>query len=296
MWCFLNAGTIQRWKNMKKGKKKGGCLKVVLTIVAVFVVLGIIGAVTGGGEDSSQPSKKTEAVLEKDTKQEDKKTENKESEQSAKSEVAEEISKETEQTQSITFGYNPESYTGIEANTSEMVDSISSSARAAANYSASEDNLDYCLNFIREKFPDYFLDNATMEEAMYCGYYLEYAYMKNGSENLYANLGMDVYQAVKYVYRGTESVEDDHVQENINQIKEALNKIGIEVSSDNAETVAPIVETDTSQQETVEKMVWIPESGSKYHNKSSYSGMNNPQQVTLSEAESLGFTPCKKCH
>lgn len=43
-------------------------------------------------------------------------------------------------------------------------------------------------------------------------------------------------------------------------------------------------------------MVWIPATGSRYHSNSSCSGMNNPQQVTVSEAESLGFTPCKKCY
>lgn len=45
-----------------------------------------------------------------------------------------------------------------------------------------------------------------------------------------------------------------------------------------------------------EEMVWIPASGSKYHSNSSCSGMNNPTQVTLSEAEAMGYTPCKRCH
>lgn len=45
-----------------------------------------------------------------------------------------------------------------------------------------------------------------------------------------------------------------------------------------------------------EQMVWIPQSGSKYHSRSGCSGMDNPRQVTLSEAESMGYTPCKRCH
>lgn len=49
-------------------------------------------------------------------------------------------------------------------------------------------------------------------------------------------------------------------------------------------------------QEPQEEMVWIPSSGSKYHSNSSCSGMTNPRQVTLSDAESMGYTPCKKCH
>lgn len=49
-------------------------------------------------------------------------------------------------------------------------------------------------------------------------------------------------------------------------------------------------------QEPQEEMVWIPASGSKYHSNSSCSGMNNPTQVTKSDAEARGYTPCKRCH
>ena len=45
-----------------------------------------------------------------------------------------------------------------------------------------------------------------------------------------------------------------------------------------------------------EEMVWIPRSGSRYHSNPECSGMNNPQEVTLSEAESRGYTPCQKCY
>jgi len=44
-----------------------------------------------------------------------------------------------------------------------------------------------------------------------------------------------------------------------------------------------------------ETMVWIPKSGKKYHSTSTCSNMKNPSCVTLSEAKSRGFTPCKKC-
>lgn len=42
-------------------------------------------------------------------------------------------------------------------------------------------------------------------------------------------------------------------------------------------------------------MVWIPNSGSKYHSRSSCSNMKNPRQVTKQEAENQGYDPCKKC-
>lgn len=45
-----------------------------------------------------------------------------------------------------------------------------------------------------------------------------------------------------------------------------------------------------------ERMVWIPTNGGKkYHANSSCSGMKNPAKVTISEAISRGFDPCKKC-
>lgn len=43
-------------------------------------------------------------------------------------------------------------------------------------------------------------------------------------------------------------------------------------------------------------MVWVPQSGSKYHNTSSCSGMKNPSQITKAEAERQGYTPCKRCY
>lgn len=46
-----------------------------------------------------------------------------------------------------------------------------------------------------------------------------------------------------------------------------------------------------------ETMVWIPtKGGTKYHTHAGCSNMEDPEQVTQSEAESRGFTPCKKCH
>jgi len=46
-----------------------------------------------------------------------------------------------------------------------------------------------------------------------------------------------------------------------------------------------------------ETMVWIPTNGgTKYHTHAGCSNMEDPEQVTQSEAESRGFTPCKRCY
>ena len=49
-------------------------------------------------------------------------------------------------------------------------------------------------------------------------------------------------------------------------------------------------------QQPQEQMVWIPQSGSKYHSKSSCSGMDGPRQIPISQAISRGYEPCKRCY
>lgn len=56
------------------------------------------------------------------------------------------------------------------------------------------------------------------------------------------------------------------------------------------------VETPQEAQDTEER-VWIPTNGgSKYHSNPSCSKMKNPQEVTISEAQSRGYTACKRCY
>ena len=52
----------------------------------------------------------------------------------------------------------------------------------------------------------------------------------------------------------------------------------------------------SNQQSTQSQMVWIPQSGSKYHSNASCSGMKNPRQVAIDYAQSSGYEPCKKCY
>lgn len=111
-------------------------------------------------------------------------------------------------------------------NTSDMVDYIAKEAKKSANKAATEEKRNEAIEYIYNNYPNYYTDNETMERTMYYGYYLEYAYAKNGSTNLYANLGMDTYQSVKYVYRGTATIEETSIQENLKQIKDALIELG----------------------------------------------------------------------
>lgn len=65
-------------------------------------------------------------------------------------------------------------------------------------------------------------------------------------------------------------------------------------------TVTPVptntpIPTSTPEQES-EEMVWVSGSGSKYHSNSSCSNMSAPTEITISDAESRGYEPCKKCY
>lgn len=69
------------------------------------------------------------------------------------------------------------------------------------------------------------------------------------------------------------------------------------------EIEAPTNETQTTEveapvkEEPVAKLVWIPTNGGKkFHTKKSCSNMDDPIQVTQSEAIDQGFEACKRCH
>ena len=51
-----------------------------------------------------------------------------------------------------------------------------------------------------------------------------------------------------------------------------------------------------TEQQPVEAMVWIPQNGKRYHTNPNCSNMKNPSQVTISQAQAWGYTPCQKCH
>lgn len=62
------------------------------------------------------------------------------------------------------------------------------------------------------------------------------------------------------------------------------------------ETQPPQTESPATEPEQQANMVWIPNSGSKYHTHSGCSNMKNPSQVTEEQAKAMGYTPCKRCH
>lgn len=113
-----------------------------------------------------------------------------------------------------------------EPNTSAKVDALAREAKDSVAGDVTEEMRDEAVAFIVEHYPDYYGDNETMERAMFYGFWLEYAYDGDEAARGYYNLGMDMEQAVKYVYRGAEKAEDEATKENLAQIKESLEAIG----------------------------------------------------------------------
>ena len=66
-------------------------------------------------------------------------------------------------------------------------------------------------------------------------------------------------------------------------------------SSNNNTTSSTQSSTQNNNSASSGDIVWIPNSGSKYHSHSGCSNMKNPRQVTKQEAINQGFDACKKC-
>lgn len=260
--AVVNSATPETQENTPKKKKRGCCIYPFAIFAILVIIVGIFG------EDSSEqsPSEPTPTPT---------------------------IVATAEPTIAPTA--TPE------ANSSAMVDSIITQAKTDCD---GELNLDVCqeaLSYLKDNYPNYFTDNETMEKVMYYGAFLQYSFEDKGLNDTCAALGMDAVQSVKYVYRGSEKIEDPSTQENLKQVEEALAVASL--GNATTPTVVPTEEPAELSSEPVntqetpsEEMVWIPSSGSKYHTGPSCSNMDNPREVPISEAQAMGYEPCKRCH
>lgn len=111
---------------------------------------------------------------------------------------------------------------GVEPYTSKMIDVISRAARNSANYMATTAKREEALNFIKNNYPNYWTNEDTLIKSIYYGYYLSYAF---DNSSVYSNLGFDVYEIGKAIYRQEEVPESDFVQNNLRKIQENINKL-----------------------------------------------------------------------
>ena len=71
-------------------------------------------------------------------------------------------------------------------------------------------------------------------------------------------------------------------------------KLKCKITVKNAKSNTNIISTD--QNTSNSNMVWIDDTGKKYHSKPTCSNMDAPYQVTLEKAISMGRDACKKCY
>lgn len=97
-------------------------------------------------------------------------------------------------------------------------------------------------------------------------------------------------------------------------LSEAVSEASSEAFQKGKQAVAPLIPSSSSDMgedsytepysgadiepysQQCEELVWIPRSGKRYHSNPGCSGMKDPQEVPLSEAEAQGYTPCQKCY
>lgn len=121
--------------------------------------------------------------------------------------------------------------------------------------------------------------------------YLEYYYFDADGYLVTDSITDDGYQ----VNKNGQWIKDGKIQkkktENTNSNKEAFksNKIKTKKSNTN-------INNNSSNNSSSSNTVWISGKGKKYHKNSYCSGMKDPREVTVAEAEAMGRGPCKKCY
>lgn len=201
---FSILGIVFSIKGIKHGVKNKiklyvGMILSILSIVLFIIMISIFPSTTTVQNTTPIPIEKQETSvnIQKDN----------ENNQDETKSIEEHISNQNTSIEEAST--DNQSKTGketLQPNTSAIVDYIASKAKESANQSVTEGKRNAAISFIYKNYPHYFTDNKTIEKMMYYGYYLEYAYAKNGDTNIYANLGMDSYQSVKDVYRNAETV------------------------------------------------------------------------------------------
>lgn len=106
-------------------------------------------------------------------------------------------------------------------NTTEMVDQIGATANDYAD-KLTDSQADQIIAAIRVADHNFYNGPEEMEKYMWYGHLLDAKYDDSDARSL---LGADLVQAIKYVYRGSESVLDDSTHENLLQIDKDLSEI-----------------------------------------------------------------------
>ena len=98
----------------------------------------------------------------------------------------------------------------------------------------------------------------------------------------------------------TRQPAEDTSQATIEEVTDENHDTTAPETTDAEDTTADIATTEkpdnsASTEEKIQ-MVWVAESGLKYHSRSTCSNMKSPRQIPLEDAKDQGYTACQKCH
>ena len=190
-------------------KAKKIIIRSLIIVIVIIIGLYIFGVATGNNVLKEEPKQE-----EKETKKDTQKEEEKDQFNPNDIVVADYADKTTDE-------YINDFINGVDSK-SKIVDVLNRAARNSANYSASEEKRNEAVNFLRDNYPNYTVDDNTMIKVMYYGFYLNHAY---GDGTTYGDLGFDASQIAKNVYRGSDAPDSQSIQENYKQVEENLNQI-----------------------------------------------------------------------
>ncbi len=177
-------------------------------------------------------------------------------------------------------------------------------AKIAENKTVEEYALDYYRNYFESDDEIHIIINFTLNTTnriLVCGNLLDVATMEYvDKEEHDAKIACSGMLLSKYLIDTDtgeiEKIQPQATEEPISENTETEDS-NIDETDENISEINPEAEpTAITQPGNTIQMVWLPESGTKYHNNDSCSDMNNPRQVTLDEAVNAGYEPCKKCY
>lgn len=121
----------------------------------------------------------------------------------------------------------------LNKNKTARIDEITRNAKEAISSGITQEQTDEAVNYIYQNYGNYFSSDDVMEQCIYYGAMLEYGYQNDYENDFTAktltDLGQDVTQTVKGVYRGSDAKTDEYIISNLEQIKEALIYLGYEL-------------------------------------------------------------------
>lgn len=121
----------------------------------------------------------------------------------------------------------------LDSDKTTKIDDITRNAKEAVSNGITQEQTDEAVNYIYQNYGNYFASDDVMEQCIFYGAMLQYGYQEDYETDLTAktltDLGHDVTQAAKGIYRGTDAVTDDFTQSNLEKIKEALVYLGYEL-------------------------------------------------------------------